>query len=98
MANKTKKTKAEETVDEMLRLELIGEDDIEPAKVIMTWMYEGSEEAEKVNKEMCDNLRENGFAKDDKLLADLKTDESFVMWFSLAIAGIHGYIEQVEEG
>ena len=81
----------EKTIKQMLDENMIGKEDEEDCKVILTWLKKGRTAAEEINKETVKKLIENGFADEEYMLAD---PENMDTWLMLAISGAKGYIQQ----
>ena len=81
----------EETIKKQLDSSIIGKEDEEDLRVILTWLKNGRAAAEEINKETVKKLIENGFADEEYMLAD---PENMDTWLMLAISGAKGYIQQ----
>ena len=81
----------EKTIKQMLDDNMIGKEDEEDCRVILTWLKNGRAAADEINKETVKKLIENGFADEEYMLAD---PENMDTWLMLAISGAKGYIQQ----
>jgi hypothetical protein len=79
-------------IQKMIDAKEIGEEDREYALTLLVWIHNGRSEAEKINADDCVQLELSGFAKDEHLLVD--QGGLTPIWFSLALGGMQGFIEQ----
>jgi hypothetical protein len=93
---KQEKKKIEDTINKLIRDNIISKSDVVEAKVLLVWLYKGKKEALKIDKVAVENLIENGFTtKDGNYLLVDKSHPT--LWFLLAILGAKGYVKQVSE-
>jgi hypothetical protein len=81
----------EETIKKQLDSSIIGKEDEEDLRVILTWLKHGRKAADNVNKETVKKLIENGFADEEFMLTN---PDDMDTWLMVALLGAKGLMKQ----
>lgn len=96
---KKKKIDIEEIINDMVKDNSFSNKDKPVARLILTWMYKGRKEAEKLPrvKKYINNLENNGFVdkKSGNLFLTTDDDEEMYIEFLLMLNGAYGFIQRV---
>lgn len=85
----------DETIDELIEEEAIGEESKQSARTVLTWLKNGKKAAEKESEECVKKLQQGGFVSEDgdKLVVESADDFGLI----LLILGAEGKVERREK-